>query len=40
MRYWTPAAADAPNVERAPVETGVEFHLASLPVYSALELSA
>ncbi len=39
-RYWTPDAADAPNVERAPVETGVEFRLPSLPVYSALGLSA
>jgi hypothetical protein len=32
-------AAEPAKAERAPVETGVEFHLASPPVYSALELS-
>jgi hypothetical protein len=39
-RYWNADAAEPSEVERAAVETGVEFHLASLPVYSALELSA
>jgi hypothetical protein len=39
-RRWMPDAAEPAKAERAPVETGVEFHLASLPVYSALELSA
>jgi len=39
-RCWTPDAAEPAKVERAPVDTGVEFRLASLPVYSALELSA
>jgi hypothetical protein len=39
-RCWTADSEEPARVERAPVEAGVEFHLASLPVYSALELSA
>jgi hypothetical protein len=39
-RCWTVDAEEPAKVERAPLETGVEFRLASLPVYSALELSA
>ncbi len=39
-RLWTADAAEPSPAERAPVEAGVEFRLPSLPVYSALELSA
>ena len=39
-RAWTADAAEPLPVERAPVETGVEFHRPPLPVYSALEVSA
>jgi hypothetical protein len=39
-RSWTVDAAEPAPVERAPVETGVEFHLPPPPVYSVLELTA
>jgi hypothetical protein len=39
-RSWTVDAAEPSPVERAPVETGVEFHLPAPPVYSALEVSS
>jgi hypothetical protein len=39
-RYWTVDRSEPAKVERAPAGNAVEFRLASLPVYSALELSA
>jgi hypothetical protein len=39
-RLWTVDGAEASPVERGAVEAGVEFRVASLPVYSGLELSA
>lgn len=39
-RVWTPAGPDATEVKRTAPERGVEFSLAALPGYSALELFA
>jgi hypothetical protein len=39
-RVWTPAGPDATPVRRTAAERGVEFSLATLPGYSALELFA
>jgi hypothetical protein len=37
---WTLTAEEAAPVARTPVETGVEFHLPTVPIYCALELSS